>query len=438
MTAAHASTPVQSASVGRIDVANAAATNSSPTAAGSSQDTTPCFTDRLVVVSCAMHYHWQGEYHAYAPYTREMDQWSHLFSELVIAAPLTEAEPPADCAPFAGANVRVVRQRTLGGETVGAKLRQLCALPWICRDLVKAFRQGDAIHVRCPGNLSLPAIVLAPIFSRRLVAKYAGQWSGYPQEPFTYAFQRWLLRSRWWNGPVTVYGHWPHQPHQIVPFFTSVMTGPQVDRARMAARDRRLNSPLRLLYVGRLVATKHVDALLQATASLAAEGVAVATTIVGDGPDRATLMALANSLGIADLVYFTGALAYEAVLDCYERADVLVLVSESEGWPKAVAEAMAFGLLCIGSDHGFVAEMLGDGRGMVVPSRDGEALVAALRRVAANPDAFAEYSIRAAQWAQRFSLEGLRDALAALLRERWSTPSGEDATVSRSEIRLRS
>ncbi len=400
--------------------------------------TAPCFADRLVVVSCALHYRWKGEYHAYAPYTREMDQWSQLFEEVIIAAPLTRMAPPGDCAPFANANVRVVQQRQMGGETVGAKLRQLWALPWICRDLVRVFSQGDAIHVRCPGNLSLPALFLAPIFSRKLVAKYAGQWAGYPQEPATYALQRWLLRSRWWNGPVTVYGQLPHQPPQVVPFFTSVMTAPQVDRARVAADGRRLTQPLRLLYVGRLVATKHVDTLLRATASLADEGVAVTATIVGDGPDRAALEALADSLGVTPIVHFAGALPYDAVLGCYERSDVLVLVSESEGWPKAVAEAMAFGLLCVGSDHGFVAEMLGDGRGMVVPSRDVAALVSALRHITANPDAFIEYSARAARWAQQFSLEGLRDALAALLLDRWSGHRVKEGAVSTTATPFRS
>lgn len=411
----------------------------SPVADGSPVDAAgpPRFAERLVVVSCATHYLWRGEYHAYAPYTREMDLWAQLFGQVIIAAPLEEGPPPGDCAPFAGANVRVEKQRALGGETLAAKARELLALPWVCRDLIRAFRQGDAIHVRCPGNLALPALFLAPLFSRRLVAKYAGQWSGYPQEPSTYTLQRALLRSRWWRGPVTVYGHWPDQPPHVVPFFTSVMTAPQVARAGAAAADRRLRFPLRLLYVGRLAATKHVDALLLAAAALARDGVEVETTIVGDGPEGGALARLAQSLGMADSVRFTGALAYESVLEWYERADVLVLVSESEGWPKAVAEAMAFGLLCVGSDHGFVAEMLGDGRGIVVPSHDSGALAEALRSVAANPEVFAARTARAAAWAQRFSLEGLRDALGQLLAERWAQPAA-GGTPSSAAVRMRS
>ncbi|MHB1222544.1 MAG: hypothetical protein ACYC2G_00650, partial [Gemmatimonadaceae bacterium] len=238
-----------------------------------------------MVVSCAAHYHWRGEYHAYAPYTREMDLWAQLFREMIIAAPLEQGPPPGDCAPFAGSNVRVRKQRALGGETLGAKVQELLAMPWVCRDLIRAFREADAIHVRCPGNLALPALFLAPLFSRRLVAKYAGQWSGYPQEPPTYMLQRALLRSRWWRGPVTVYGHWPDQPPHVVPFFTSVMTAPQVARAGTAAADRRLHLPLRLLYVGRLTATKHVDTLRPAAAARARDGVEVETTLVGDGPE---------------------------------------------------------------------------------------------------------------------------------------------------------
>jgi hypothetical protein len=42
-------------------------------------------------------------------------------------------------------------------------------------------RSADAIHVRCPGNLG---VLLAPLFTRRLVAKYAGQWNGHHGERF--------------------------------------------------------------------------------------------------------------------------------------------------------------------------------------------------------------------------------------------------------------
>jgi glycosyltransferase involved in cell wall biosynthesis len=280
-------------------------------------------------------------------------------------------------------------------------------------------RQADAIHVRCPGNLGLLGTILAPLFSRYLVAKYAGQWKNYPREPKTFRLQKKILRSRWWKGPVTVYGQWPNQPSRIIPFFTSVMTDEQMGRAQAVAHHKKLEEPLRVLYVGRLSADKNVDVLLSAIAKLKAEGSQIQAHIVGDGAQRLILETQANELGLQQTVNFIGAVDFERVLDFYEQAHLSVLVSNSEGWPKAIAEAMAFGLVCIGSDRGLVPWMLGEGRGFVVPPGDVEALANALRQLVTEPEAYQMMSKRAATWAQQYSLEGVREALRDLLSKQW-------------------
>jgi glycosyltransferase involved in cell wall biosynthesis len=274
--------------------------------------------------------------------------------------------------------------------------------------------------VRCPGTLGALGLVLAPLFCRYRVAKYAGQWPEFPGEGWASRLQKRLLRSRWWSAPVTVYGQWPNQPAHIVPFFTSVMTSAQVDRARRAARLRRFDEPtLRILYVGALGAWKNVDAVIRAVANLRAEGVPVTCDLVGDGPARADLERLGAVLELGDTVQFIGGIDPEQVFDYYERSHVLVLASNSEGWPKAIAEAMSFGLICIGSNRGLVPQMLGDGRGFVVPPTDVDALTGTLLTVARSSDRLPALRARAAEWGQRYSLEDLRAALADLLTARW-------------------
>ena len=108
-----------------------------------------------------------------------------------------------------------------------------------------------------------------------------------------------------------------------------------------------------------------------------------------------------------------------------KKAHVLVLVSESEGWPKALMEGMAYGLVCIGSSRGFIPQLLGDGRGLVVPAGNVEALAQHLARIAADPDAYAAMSRAAAGWAQTFSLERLRQELRSLLERSWARPLSE-------------
>ncbi|MCG3161339.1 MAG: Glycosyltransferase Gtf1 [Acidobacteria bacterium] len=377
----------------------------------------------LLIVSSAIHYRHDGRLFSYAPYAREIDLWADLFPELIIAAPCREAAPPPDCSPFSRSNISILPQKETGGDTLGAKLKQMFSLPALIFSLCRAMLRADTIHVRCPGNLGLLGVALAPLFSRRLVAKYAGQWTPYPGEPLTWRWQRAMLRSRWWRGPVTVYGDWPNQPAHVVPFFTSVLNERQAERARIAAARRKLGGKaLRVLFVGRLSAAKNVNAIVNAVALLKARGISVECDIVGEGPERARLEKQAEESGVNDRVNFAGGVDFDRALDFYERADALALVSETEGWPKAIAEAMAFGLVCIGSDRGLIPKMLGEGRGIVVPPGDAEALASALQRVIENPDECSETSRRAAEWGQRYSLEGLQRAIGELLAERWQTP----------------
>src|SRR3954467_14423478 len=244
---------------------------------------------RLLITSHVIHYSHGGRLYAYGPYTREIDQWADLFSEVRIASPCRIQPPPGDCLPFDRANITILPQKEAGGETLWAKLGLPASIPSMAWNLSRAMRGADAIHVRCPGNLGLLGAVLAPLFSRRIIAKYAAQWNGGPGEPFSARLQRAILSSRWWKGPVTVYGAWPGSPRHVIPFFTSLLTADQLERARQSAARERRGPTLRVLYTGRLSKAKNVDVLLRAAARVRAAGHRVESTIIGEGPERGPL-----------------------------------------------------------------------------------------------------------------------------------------------------
>ncbi len=374
--------------------------------------------ERLLVVSHVVHYAHAGRLFAYGPYAREIDIWADLFPTVVIAAPCRHETPPGDAIAFTRPNITVQPLRETGGPTAGAKLTQLLAVPGLIVGLIRAMRQADAIHVRCPGNLGLLGTILAPVFSRRLVAKYAGQWNGYASEPWSIRLQRAILRSPWWRGPVTVYGDWPDQPGHVVPFFTSMMSIEQVSHAADVAATRTVGSPLRVLFLGRLSRQKRVDALVDAVRRVGEGGDRVELTVVGDGPEMDTLRDRATRLGLEQVVRFVGSIPFEDALTWCEWADCLVLPSESEGWPKAIAEGMCYGLVCIGMDRGQVPAML-TGRGIVLKEGTSEEIASALQAVIHQPEPFHAMARAGSEWARQYSLEGLREALAKLLTTRW-------------------
>lgn len=376
--------------------------------------------EKLLVVTHVVHYQWDSQLFAYGPYAREIDIWADIFPQLLIAAPCRCEIPPKDAIPFTRPNIQICPQIQVEGQKWRERFIQLLALPRLTFDLVKAMRQTDAIQVRCPGSLGFLGSILAPLFSPYRIAKYAGQWNGFPGEPLSWRFQRRILRSGWWKAPVTVYGESPGQPAHVIPFFTSIMDEGQVERAKSCASIERPRRPLRILFIGRLTLEKNVHVLLNALQRLQQEGFQFECRIVGGGAQQEKLEQQAASLRSA--VKFLGPLPVQQVFEQYEWGDILVLISETEGWPKAIAEGMAFGLVCIGSNRGMIPRMLDEGRGILIEPGDEQALISTLKTLSQDAQTFRSISQKASAWAQEYSLERLRQAISELLAQTWGAP----------------
>lgn len=124
--------------------------------------------------------------------------------------------------------------------------------------------------------------------------------------------------------------------------------------------------------VGRLSQEKGQEVLLRAFASIRARLPRGRLLLVGDGPDRAALEALAWELGIADRTRFAG--FQRATADYYEAMDLLVLPSHSEGLPNAVLEAMVLRTPVLATRVGGVGEIIthGENGWLVEPGRPEE------------------------------------------------------------------
>jgi len=203
-----------------------------------------------------------------------------------------------------------------------------------------------------------------------------------------------------------------------------MMTAQQVAYAGMAATRRRIGDPLRILFTGRLVPAKRVDVLLEGAKLLRERNVGFQLAIVGDGPDMRRLRRSTELLGLSESVQFVGGVPFDSVLPWYDWAHCLVLPSLSEGWPKAIAEGMCYGLVCVAVDHGHVSSML-SGRGILLSTNTAEEIADSLESVAREPERYDLLMRRASEWARQYSVEGLRAALADLLVRHWGEELGE-------------
>jgi glycosyltransferase involved in cell wall biosynthesis len=128
--------------------------------------------------------------------------------------------------------------------------------------------------------------------------------------------------------------------------------------------------------IARHVGHKGLDVLLRAAPDVPG----ARFKLVGDGPDRAELEALAAELGVADRVEFAG-WSEDARRDL-GGFDVFVLPSRYEGLPLALVDSMLAGLPVVATRVGSIPEAISDGeQGLLVPPEDPVALAAALRRL---------------------------------------------------------
>ncbi len=190
----------------------------------------------------------------------------------------------------------------------------------------------------------------------------------------------------------------------VAPRIPSVVIPPGVDGTRfsrgVSARQGGIN--VEILCVGWLIRRKGIDVVIDAVAHLVSQFPSLRLRIVGTGPQRVALEDLARRQGIAEHVFFEGAVANVAVADYYARADIFVSMSYSESFGQTVVEAMLAELPVVSAENVGSREIIEDGTtGFLVQAGNTEELIARLQILIANPRLRLEFGNQARQVAVR-------------------------------------
>jgi len=180
--------------------------------------------------------------------------------------------------------------------------------------------------------------------------------------------------------------------------------------------ERLFEKPV-VLGVGRLAPQKDFATLLRAFADVATRR-DLHLVILGEGPERGSLEAQAEKLGISGSVFFPGFVKSPQAY--MRRARVFALSSRNEGFPGALIEALESGTAIVSTDCPFgPREVLdGDRFGRLTPVGDAESFAAALDAELKRPDAgAAARRAERADWLQRFEPETITARYLELIRE---------------------
>ncbi len=263
---------------------------------------------------------------------------------------------------------------TNGWHTVDSFFRMFI-MGW--RELRK--RRFDIIQGQDPFFSGLPAILLGLRFGIPVVIcvygpnVYDPHWlASHWSHGFLGRIGRWVLRRTRCiqvDGKMTARSLIAagHAPEQVV---LKPVVPANLGRFLVIDRDAVAPQPaVRLLYVGRFAAQKNLPLLLAVVKALREGGCAAfRLRIVGEGPLEAALREIVERDGLASHVEFRGPVSRDEIVGVFADADVFLLTSDYEGYPRVLMEAAASALPTVttavsGSDDSII-----DGEsGFIVP-----------------------------------------------------------------------
>jgi len=196
------------------------------------------------------------------------------------------------------------------------------------------------------------------------------------------------------------------------------------EEAAVPSRTDIAPSPVRIISIGRLVAFKGFEYLIDACADLARQGLEFNCEIIGDGPLRGELEAKIRKLNLLNRVHLLGSLSQGAVLEKLRAADIFALASvtdpqgASDVFPTVIIEAMAAARPVVSTRLAGIPESVVDGEtGLLVSPEDTMALAEALSRLIEDPKLRLHYGRAGrARIEQHFQIEHTVGPLIELLR----------------------
>ncbi len=370
----------------------------------------------FLIISHTNHYKVNNQLYAYAPYVREMNLWLNHVRQVNIVAPLSTKFDENINLAYKHDNISIQDVHSFSLIGTKAKLLTLKKLPHILITLYKAMKQADHIHLRCPGNMGLLGCLVQILFPKiPKTAKYAGNWDPNSNQPWSYRLQKWILSNTFItkNMKVLVYGQWPNQSQNIKAFFTATYQ----DKEKETLFVRNYTKPWHFCFIGSLSKGKRPQKSFQLIKQLRQKGIDATLHIYGDGELRETLECEISNNKAQDWAFMYGNQPKDVVKKALKYSHFLILPSQSEGWPKVVAEAMFWGCIPIVTPISCVPWMLDEGnRGILMNVNDMDESASKLLKLQEKPETLESMSLEAAKWSREYTLDKFEDEISILLK----------------------
>lgn len=369
---------------------------------------------KVGVISSAPFIVVNNERYAYGPYVKELNIWAQHSDELAFMCPVWTEDRGLLISKidFPVSHIYEAREFTIKGffniiRTILFSFRNFY-------NIYRVMSWADHIHLRCPGNLALMGCLVQIFFPEKpKTAKYAGNWDPNARQPSSYRLQKWILSNTFLtrNMQVLVYGKWEGSSKNIKPFFTATYR----ESDKIPVVKKTFDSAIKFLFVGTLSHGKRPLYAIQLVESLSQAGHNVMLDLYGEGKERKSLEQYINSKNLGKFVTLKGNQPEAAVRIAYQESHFLLLPSQSEGWPKVVAEAMFWGCLPVATKVSCVPFMLDHGNRGIIAGLDLNYDVQQIASLIENPQQYSNKITESVEWSRKYTLDVFEHEVEKLL-----------------------
>lgn len=322
---------------------------------------------KLAIISHTTHFIQREKIVGWGPTVREVNYLAELFDEVYHIAPFYKKPAPGSSMPYEKENISYIPLKPYGGEDLSSKFSVISTAPHnlgVIRKVLKRFGKTDWVHFRSPTAMGLYVLPYLSINRRsKLWVKYAGNWK-MKNPPATYAFQKWWLEKNLQRSKVTINGYWKGQKEHLIDFKNPCYSEKELLRANQISASKKFNEKLTICFSGSLTKNKGAEILLKAIKEFSLKNEIEEVIITGDGILRSHLEKVSESSGVR--VTFRGYISREDMGEVYSKSHLIVLPSESEGFPKVIAEAASYGCVPIVSNVSSISQTFDSGKGYLL------------------------------------------------------------------------
>ncbi|MCE9644894.1 MAG: glycosyltransferase family 4 protein [Chloroflexi bacterium] len=350
----------------------------------------------------------------------QMKAISENFDETIVMVPIQNTPLPSGSKHLTGHNLSIVPLQEPKGKDLERKLQMLAWIPRNLPNLWQQVQHADAVHAPVGGDIGTLGILIALAQRKPLFVRHCGTW-GVPASTVDYYLQRFLERIAGGRNVVMATGGAETAPSKKNPnikwIFSTSLSQKEFDLLP-TAQPWQPGVPLRLVTVSRLVPGKNISAILHALPSIQKIFPDVILEIVGDGESLSELKKLADELKISDRLVFHGSVSQPEVLRILLTSHIFVFPTFSEGFPKALLEAMSCGLPSVATNTSVIPTLIQD-CGVIMNDPTSECIANSVLALLKDPSQLIVMSHLARKSAEFYTLEKWRDTIREELQSAW-------------------